>query len=87
MAQTLKANPQIRRVEIAGHTDDRGNDDDNLILSQDRAAAVKTYLVEKGVDADRLRAKGYGESEPITKKKSKRARAKNRRVEFKILEQ
>jgi len=73
------------RLEVQGHTDDTGNRDHNMELSQARADAVKAYLEKKGVDASRLEAKGYGPDAPLINKKTKAARAKNRRVEFKLL--
>lgn len=69
---------------ISGHTDDVGNDDLNMKLSIDRAAAVKNYLVEKGVDENRLQSQGFGETQPIASNKTTKGRAKNRRVEFEI---
>jgi len=73
------------RIRIEGHTDDRGPADYNLDLSQRRANAVMAYLVKHGIAQDRLEAKGYGESRPLIKSYGRRARAKNRRVEFKII--
>ncbi|OYY81592.1 MAG: hypothetical protein B7Y33_01475 [Hydrogenophilales bacterium 16-62-9] len=69
-------------VEIAGHTDNRGNDKYNMHLSQHRAAAVRAYLISKGISADRLTAKGYGESQPVADNNTDEGRAKNRRVEL-----
>ena len=69
-------------VEIAGHTDSRGSDKYNMHLSQHRAAAVRTYLISKGISADRLTAKGYGESQPIADNNTDEGRSKNRRVEL-----
>lgn len=69
-------------VEIAGHTDNRGSDKYNLHLSQHRAAAVRTYLISKGISADRLTAKGYGESQPVADNNTDEGRFKNRRVEL-----
>lgn len=66
----LKTNPKIK-IELQGHTDAQGNDEDNLKLSQNRANAVKEYLVSKGIDADRLTAKGYGETQPAYTKNAK----------------
>ena len=82
---TLNGNPDIELVEIQGHTDNRGSDSYNLDLSDRRAAAVKDYLVNGGVDADRLTSQGYGETQPIDPKNNERAWAKNRRVEFLII--
>lgn len=80
----LQEYPDIR-VEIQGHTDDVGPADYNLMLSQRRAEAVKKFLVEHGIDASRLIAKGYGETKPKVPNTSEENRAKNRRVEFRIL--
>jgi outer membrane protein OmpA-like peptidoglycan-associated protein/outer membrane protein W len=82
--------PDIK-LEIQGHTDDVGDDAANLELSQKRAESVKAYFEAKGVPADRVTAKGYGETAPsapidgLKGGKLKAAQAKNRRVEFKLL--
>jgi outer membrane protein OmpA-like peptidoglycan-associated protein len=81
---TLRRYPQLR-VEVAGHTDDRGSDDYNLDLSQRRAQAVADYFVQMGIDAARLVAKGYGESAPVADNTTAAGRADNRRVELRIL--
>lgn len=80
----LAENPQVKRISIEGHTDDVGPDDFNLELSQRRAEAVRKYLIDQGISADRLVAKGFGESRPILPNTSTRNRSINRRVEFKI---
>jgi OOP family OmpA-OmpF porin len=85
VAETLRANQQILVVEIQGHADERGNDDYNMRLTEDRAAAVKDYLIGKGVDADRLRSHGYGETKPLCKAHEEACWSQNRRVEFVIL--
>lgn len=72
-------------VEIGGHTDDVGLDQDNMLLSQRRAQAVMNYLVSKGIPADHLKAKGYGETKPIVPNTTEAGRAKNRRTEIKVL--
>ncbi len=74
------------RVEIGGHTDDVGPDAANLTLSERRAAAVAAYLAGKGVAADRLVAKGYGETTPLVANNSDENRNRNRRIEFKVLD-
>ncbi|HWU85890.1 MAG TPA: OmpA family protein [Kofleriaceae bacterium] len=81
----LQGNPDIQLVEIAGHTDEQGDDAYNLDLSIRRAAAVLRYLTGKGVDPKRLDSQGYGETQPIDKSHTQAAYAVNRRVEFLIL--
>ncbi|MBI2500248.1 MAG: OmpA family protein [Deltaproteobacteria bacterium] len=84
--ETLKNHPEILKVEIGGHTDNKGDETYNLKLSGKRAEAVKRFLVDHGVQEGRLTAKGYGESEPRDTNDTEEGRARNRRVEFKILE-
>jgi outer membrane protein OmpA-like peptidoglycan-associated protein/Tol biopolymer transport system component len=79
----LKDNPTIN-VAIQGHTDDVGEENKNLILSENRAKSVMNYLVSMGVDANRLKAKGFGESKPKVPNVSEENRSKNRRTEFLI---
>jgi outer membrane protein OmpA-like peptidoglycan-associated protein len=74
------------RIEIGGHTDNQGNDQDNLNLSLKRAEAVVNYLKSKGVEGVRLQAKGYGETKPVSDNSTEEGRQKNRRTEFLILE-
>jgi outer membrane protein OmpA-like peptidoglycan-associated protein len=83
----LKANPDIKRMRIEGHTDNRGNADMNLDLSKRRAASVRQWLVDHGTDGGRLESEGYGLTRPIASNDSDEGRSLNRRVEFKILEQ
>jgi outer membrane protein OmpA-like peptidoglycan-associated protein len=85
VAATLNGNPSIQLVEVQGHTDERGNDAYNLDLSDKRAAAVKKYLIDKGVDEKRLESQGYGETQPLDNRHNEAAWAKNRRVAFLIL--
>jgi outer membrane protein OmpA-like peptidoglycan-associated protein len=73
------------RIEIAGHTDNVGNDQTNLELSQNRAKAVYQFLIEKEIDASRLRYKGYGETKPKADNNTEAGRAINRRTEITIL--
>jgi OmpA-OmpF porin, OOP family len=85
LAATMKGNPQILLVEVQGHADERGDDDYNMRLTEDRAAAVKTYLIEHGVENDRLQSHGYGETKPVCPQHNEACWSKNRRVEFVIL--
>lgn len=75
------------RLEISGHTDDRGDDAYNLDLSKRRAEAVRAYLVDHGVDISRLETRGVGETEPRATNTTSGGRAKNRRIEFKLISQ
>ncbi len=84
VARVISAHTEIAKIIVEGHTDDRGNDDSNQTLSQDRANAVVEYLIGKGIDASRLEAKGYGETRPIMSNKTNVGRSKNRRVVFVI---
>lgn len=81
IAKVLIENPTYL-VEIQGHTDNVGNDDLNMSLSEKRANAVRDFLIKEGVDANRMTAKGYGETMPVADNKTAAGRAKNRRVEF-----
>jgi len=83
----LKANPDVTKVAVQGHTDNRGGKDLNTKLSQDRAESVMRYLIGKGVVASRLSATGYGFDKPIDTNDTAEGRQRNRRVEFHILEQ
>jgi uncharacterized repeat protein (TIGR01451 family)/MYXO-CTERM domain-containing protein len=84
-AALVLKNHKEMRIEIEGHTDDRGSDAFNQKLSEGRANAVKTYFIKKGVAAARLSAKGYGEAQPIGENATPAGRGKNRRVEFVIV--
>ena len=81
IANTLVSNSHLK-FEVAGHTDSTGSLSRNIALSQRRAEAVRSYLVKKGVAADRLTAKGYGPTKPIANNAIASGRAKNRRVEL-----
>ncbi|MEL6178316.1 MAG: OmpA family protein, partial [Myxococcota bacterium] len=85
VTETIIAYPRIRQIEIQGHTDITRNHQFCDRLSQARAEAVRTYLIEKGVAAERLTAKGYGKRQPIST--AKRVNPENRRVEFHIVAQ
>lgn len=80
-AESLKSWGNVK-VEVAGHTDSRSSDAYNMTLSQNRANAVRAYLVGKGIAADRLTAKGYGESQPVADNATDEGRFQNRRVEL-----
>jgi len=81
----LKENPNVR-VEIGGHTDSTGSDKADMAISLKRAESVKKYLMDKfNISGDRLVVKGYGKTKPIADNSTKEGRAKNRRVEFRII--
>jgi OOP family OmpA-OmpF porin len=81
IAQLLRDERRMT-LEIGGHTDSRGDAERNLVLSQQQADSVRNYLIEHGVEATRLTARGYGETRPIESNSTSRGRAINRRVEF-----
>ncbi|WP_234023657.1 OmpA family protein [Sorangium cellulosum] len=85
VVRLLKVNPEITLVAIEGHTDNRGPDQLNEKLSNDRAHSVRTYLIERGgIDPARLTAAGFGPKRPIDTNNTEAGRQKNRRVEFHI---
>jgi len=84
LANLFIAKPDYK-LEINGHTDNLGNAKNNKKLSQDRANAVKAFIVNKGVATDRLKATGFGSSMAIADNKTPEGRQRNRRVEFKIV--
>jgi len=86
VATILRTNPWIKQLRIEGHTDDRGSAESNQKLSQARAEAVKAFLVDAGIEAERLEAKGYGEEKPIESNDTRAGREANRRVTFQIAE-
>lgn len=83
-AEIIKKNPSLK-IEIQGHTDNRGSERYNKQLSENRAKAVMKYLVEKGIEQDRLKAEGFGFSRPTATNKTPEGRAENRRVELKVI--
>jgi outer membrane protein OmpA-like peptidoglycan-associated protein len=85
MARALKEHPELRKVEVQGHTDSTGDEFMNLKLGQGRAESVRHALVKRGVPPGRLAAKGYGSANPIAPNITRAGRAKNRRVEFVIV--
>ena len=86
VAEVVKQHPEIVRIEVQGHTDDRGDPIFNNKLSQARADSVMVALVERGVEMNRLMARGYGAGKPIGDNRTEAGRRKNRRVQFKIIE-
>ncbi|MBX3129887.1 MAG: OmpA family protein [Polyangiaceae bacterium] len=82
----LKKYPQIKKVRVEGHTDNRGGAAHNLGLSKRRAAAVMKWLIDRGIDKGRLVSDGLGQTKPIDTNDTADGRQNNRRVEFNILE-
>ena len=82
----LKKFPELR-VEISGHTDSRGGREHNVDLSQRRADAVKQWMIDHGIEGSRMTTRGAGPDEPIDSNETKAGRARNRRIEFKLLTQ
>jgi outer membrane protein OmpA-like peptidoglycan-associated protein len=87
VAASLASQPHIKLVAIEGHADDRGGAGFNLELSQRRAESIVKYLVEHGVAANRLEAKGFGATRPVSEHRDEHSRSLNRRVEFRIVKQ
>ena len=87
IADTLIRTPRILKVEVQGHTDNTGTPEHNRILSDQRANAVRDWLTAHGVQPDRLVARGYGQEKPIVPNVTAAMKAKNRRVQFIIVEQ
>ena len=85
LSQILKENGNVR-LEISGHTDNVGDDIENLLLSQKRADAVRYFLIKEKISPDRLTSIGKGENEPVADNNSTDGRQMNRRVEIKIVE-
>lgn len=83
VAAVLRGRPRLKLI-VEGHTDDVGDDEYNMELSRYRSDAVKNYLVKKGIHPETIRARGYGETRPISPGTTEKDRALNRRVEFKI---
>ena len=81
---TLKSNGKMK-VEIAGHTDDAGDDKDNMLLSQKRADEVMKFLTDRGIAKDRILAKGYGETNPVASNENEAGKQKNRRTEVRVI--
>jgi OmpA-OmpF porin, OOP family len=86
LAEFMKSKKSLV-IEIAGHTDNVGNPESNQKLSEARANEVRNYLIKKGVAADRIQAKGYGDTQPIASNDSDAGRQKNRRTEVRIIKE
>jgi outer membrane protein OmpA-like peptidoglycan-associated protein len=85
VADALLRNPNLELVEIQGHTDSSGDPALNMRLSQRRAEAVQRWLIQHGVESTRLMAKGYGPTRPVVPNITQQNRARNRRVQFRIV--
>ncbi len=86
LIQLLAENPTLK-IEISGYTDNAGKPADNLMLSNNRAKAVVTFLASKAIPVQRLTAKGYGETNPMADNKTEEGKALNRRTEMKVVSQ
>ena len=87
IADAFVRTPGLRRVEVQGHTDNSGSADRNMLLSEQRSQAVADWLSSHGVASDRLVAKGYGQTKPLVPNVTTGNKAKNRRVQFIIVDQ
>ncbi len=84
LLQVLNENPSIK-IQINGHTDNTGNEKDNIVLSNNRAKSVVDYLISKNIESSRLSYKGYGSSKPVAANDSEEGKFKNRRTEFVVV--
>lgn len=84
VAAALKAAPAGTILEISGHTDNTGDSASNMTLSQQRADAVRVYLIQQGVNGDTLVAKGYGDTKPVASNDTEEGKFHNRRIEFSL---
>ena len=84
VAAVLKGTPQIKKIVVEGHTDNRGDYNHNMDLSDRRARSVVRYLMAQGIQAQRLAAQGFGPTRPIRENTTQPGRAANRRVEFHV---
>lgn len=85
VAQALDKTPRIQLLEVGVHSDERGAEEFNLRITGERAQAIKTYLVSKGVAADRVQARGYGESKPLCSEHNEACWSRNRRTELLVV--
>jgi outer membrane protein OmpA-like peptidoglycan-associated protein len=86
LAEVMKLKPTLI-IEIAGHTDNTGTPEINIKLSQDRADAVRNYLIKKGIATNRVTAKGYGYTKPVADNSTDEGKQKNRRTEVRIIKE
>jgi outer membrane protein OmpA-like peptidoglycan-associated protein len=86
VVKVMTDHPEITKIRIEGHTDNTSTKSFNQRLSDERAAAVRAYLISKGIKADRMVSKGFGQDKPIADNTTDEGRAANRRVEIHILE-
>jgi OOP family OmpA-OmpF porin len=86
VVEIMKDHPEILKIEVQGHTDSQGARPHNLKLSTGRAATVRNYLIDHGIDQGRIVSQGYGPDKPISDNNTAAGQAKNRRVEIHILE-
>ena len=84
VVQMMKDNPTVN-IQINGHTDNSGTASENKVLSENRARAVTSYLVTKGIAASRLSSKGWGDTQPVAGNTTPEGRAQNRRTELKVI--
>jgi outer membrane protein OmpA-like peptidoglycan-associated protein len=85
VVEVLQKNPQIKKMRVEGHTDNKGKAPKNIVLSKARAKAVYDYLVGKGIDAGRMESEGFGQTCPIAPNTTDEGREKNRRTDFYIV--
>jgi OmpA-OmpF porin, OOP family len=86
IADVIIRHPELKRIEVQGHTDNSGTPEHNQLLSEQRAEAVRTWLDQHGIASDRLVARGYGQDKPLVPNVTAGMRAQNRRVQFIITE-
>lgn len=85
VTDVLEANPDLR-IRLDGHTDDTGTPEFNFDLAERRASSVRTYLVERGIDAERLEVRGFGQTRPVASNDTPEGRRKNRRVDLSVID-